>query len=374
MKVLLCSPYLQTPGIISGGINMWANNILHYCSSIKSEVEIIPISFDRHNHVSDMTKLICRMYLGLKELSSAIKETKKQINKRHFDVIHICTSASISLTKDIVLLKAAKKRGIKSIIHFHFGRIPDLVIKNNWEWKLINKCLSLANTAITMDMKSFSALQNNGFKNVVYCPNPLSLNIIEEIESIKEYIRIPRRLLYVGHVYPSKGVYELVNACKDLDNIELHIVGKVEANIKKELEDIASNKNNGLWIKFHGEIPHCEVILEMMRSSIFVFPSYTEGFPNVILESMACACPIITTPVGAIPEMLDVKNPAFCGKLIPTKNIEELKNAIRYYLTNFDEALAMGLRAQKRVKEKYSIYVVWNQLIDIWSQTAATKT
>lgn len=374
MKVLLCSPYLQTSEVISGGINIWAYNLLSYSSSIESSVKIFPVSFDRRNHISDSTKLLRRMVLGLKEHFSAIKETIKEMDKQHFDVVHICTSASLSLIKDIVLLKVAQNRGIKSVIHFHFGRIPDLMATNNWEWKLIKKCLSLATIAVTMDMKSYSALQNSGFKNVFYCPNPLSSAVIKQIEAEEgKYDRISKRLLYVGHVYPSKGVYELVKACKDLDNIELHIVGRAEPNIKKELEDIAQSKNNGQWIKFHGEIPHDEVLREMMKASIFVLPSYTEGFPNVILESMACACAIIATPVGAVPEMLDVENHTYCGKLVETKNIEQLKNAIQYYLININEALAMGLRAQKRVKEKYSINFVWKQMVHIWDQTVRIK-
>ena len=40
------------------------------------------------------------------------------------------------------------------------------------------------------------------------------------------------------------------------------------------------------------------------QADLFVFPSYSEGFPNVILESMAAGCAIVTTNVGAIPQML----------------------------------------------------------------------
>lgn len=367
MKVLLCTPYLQTPGIIPGGINMWAHNLLCFRSKIVSDVDVMPISFDRKNYVNVDTNIFKRMYLGMKEISSAIKNVKKELDKQHFDVIHICTSASISLIKDIVLLYVARRKKVSSVIHFHFGRIPQLLEKNNWEWKLIKKILSLATMTITMDMQSYNALQAKGYKNVVYCPNPLSLAIMNQIEVEKgKFERIPGRLLFVGHVLSTKGVYELLEACKSLNNIELHIIGKAEENVKKDLVKIAKVKDDGQWLKFRGEIPHDEVLREMMKASIFVFPSYTEGFPNVILEAMACGCPIVTTSVGAIPEILDIANGNDFGICVDPKDVNAIKDAVKTFLFDSDYALQTGRNGVKRVNELYAVTKIWDQLVEIW--------
>ena len=335
MKVLLCSPYLQSSEIVSGGINIWANNLLSYRSTISSDVELIPVSFDRKSYISASTSIINRFFLGVKDLTSSVVTAKKRMSNHDIDVIHICTSASYSLTKDIALLRAAKKSGVRSIIHFHFGRIPELITKNNWEWKLISKCLNLTSCAITMDLKSYNALRNKGYNNVVYCPNPLSLSIIEQIKAkIQSINRMDRRVLFVGHVIPTKGVYELVQACKDINNIELHIVGRAEECITEELLSIAHNKIECEWLKFRGEISHAEVLQEMMKSSVFVLPSYTEGFPNVILEAMACGCPIVSTAVGAIPEMLDINNGPNYGICVEPQDVNALRNSINVFLNN----------------------------------------
>lgn len=55
------------------------------------------------------------------------------------DVMHLCTSASLGLLKDFLLLRLASHKNIKKVLHLHFGRVPDLVKKNNWEWKLCRK-------------------------------------------------------------------------------------------------------------------------------------------------------------------------------------------------------------------------------------------
>lgn len=367
MKVLLCSPYLQLPDIASGGINKWGNNLLTYSSAIESEVKITPVSFDRRTFVSVDSNVFKRIFWGLKEYKKAIDETQKRMKQEHFDVMHICTSASISLTKDILLLKTAKKQGVKSCIHFHFGRIPELAAKKNWEWKLICNVVKLADTVITMDMKSYETLLSCGFENVTYCPNPLSLSIINQIENTKsEIVRIPNKLLFVGHVLPSKGVYELVKACKRFNGIELHIIGKVDDSVKTDLGNIAKEKDGGNWLLFRGEMSHNEVIRELQSSSLFAFPSYTEGFPNVILEAMACECPIVTTTVGAIPEMLNIANDENCGICVPPQDTDAFAEGLKMLLENPIKAKKNAENAFSRVHKLYAMPKVWDQLVSIW--------
>lgn len=366
MKVVLCSPFLKGEDIVSGGINMWARHIIDYHKSIESDIEISPISFDRRVYIGGGINPIKRIYLGCKELSKSVRDAIKTMRTGNVDIIHICTSASLSLVKDFILLKYAKRIGIKSIVHFHFGRIPMIIGSNNWEGRLLKKICRLATKVIAMDKKSQTTLQNAGFINIEYCPNPLSMSIIHHIQ--KEEINIPKfcnKLLFVGHVIPTKGVYELVQACNTIDGIELHIVGRVDSNVKSELLQIASNKINGQWLNICDEVSHELVINEMMSSSIFILPSYTEGFPNVILEAMACGCPIIATKVGAIPEMLDIDNNP-CGIGINPQSPEEIYDAITLLQKNEDMRQQLGNKARERVNELYAMPKVWQQLVNIW--------
>jgi glycosyltransferase involved in cell wall biosynthesis len=240
-------------------------------------------------------------------------------------------------------------------------------LKKNWEWKLLCKVITLSDTTIVLDKTSYNTLHNAGFNNVVLLPNPVAPRVTELIERAGNVERKERTLLFAGHVIPTKGVYELVEACKQIPNIKLRLIGNIADNIRQDLQN---NTGNAPWLDIADECAYEKTITEMLSCDIFVLPTYTEGFPNVILESMACGCAIVTTPVGAIPEMLEEENGKRYGILVAQKNAEELKNGIERLLN--DKLLKEECRynAKRRVNERYNIDAVWSQMLTIWRETA----
>ncbi len=364
MRVLLCSPYNAGSGYEQGGIVVWANNLMGYYRTLGSDVLVEVVPFNRK--VREGGSLSRRIWGGLVDYRKAIKVMTKQL-EGGYDVLHLCTSAQLSLTKDCIVLVKAKLKGVRTVVHLHFGRVPELVQKRNWEWRLLRMVMKLADSVVTMDLKSYGALRNMGYNNIHYLPNPLSQEIIRQItDEASSVERVERKVCFVGHVIPSKGVFEMVEACKQIDNIKLHVIGKVALEVRLRMEGIASD---GDWLVFGGEVSHQEVIREMLSSSIFVLPSYTEGFPNVILESMACGCAIVATTVGAIPEMLDINVDEPCGLCSEPKDVYNLHKNIKYFLDNPTDARRFAERAEKRVNEYYAMPIIWEQLIKIWNNS-----
>ncbi len=372
MRVLLCTPYLQDPNIIYGGINIWGRNVLSYYQQTRSDVTIDAVSFDRRFDVKEDSTVVQRAMWGIKDYRSSIKNAIRKLDSQGpYDVLHLCTSAQLGLFKDYLVIKKAHSRSVKVVLHLHFGRTPDLLKKNNWEGKLLKRVLKMSDAIVSIDSETYSALRNNDYNASFYLPNPLSLPIINQIEGQKAKIsHYPNKILYVGHVIPSKGVFELVEACNGIDGIELHIVGSVTGDVSELLKNKAVNKNNESWLKIRGGIPHDEVINEMLSCGVFVLPSYTEGFPNVILEAMACGCPIVSTFVGAIPEMLGTNTEEPCGICCLPKDVLSLQKSIRRLLDNPTEASIYAERAVERVNEMYAMPKVWEQLTSIWKSVS----
>lgn len=367
LKVLFCSPHLSSEDVVKGGINTWGRYIIGYAAEDgKSDAELIPISFDRHISSSEGKTILGRIYTGVKAYRVPIKDAISSMKDSNSDVIHLCTSAGFGLLRDLILLRKAKQLGIKSVVHFHFGRIPELKQQNNWEWKLICKAIKLCDLVVVMNRPSEKTLLEVGFTNVKYLPNPLPMNVLKRIDELKKnYKRVPHRLLYAGHVIKTKGVYELVEACAQIPDIELRIVGKCLPDVESELKAIASAKNQGEWLNIVGEVDHERVLTELLQADLFVFPSYTEGFPNVILEAMACECPIVSSDVGAIPEMLDIEGNS-CGICFKPRSESQVLNSIALIIDDDRIKANLVSNALTRLNAEYTMHKVWSELVNIW--------
>ena len=358
MKILLISPY---SGIV-GGISIWTKNILSYMD-ICNDVEVELCDFSRKQTGQMISNPIKKWASAVIDYLHLTNQAKKIIANFDGEAIHICSSASLLLIRDILLLKSAKRKGLKTFVHFHFGRIPELFQKNNWECKLLKRVVKLADNIIVMDSQSYNVLQSHGYTNISLLPNPLSKET-EELAERNQSIRQKGLVLFVGHCIPTKGVFELVEACKEIPEIKLRMVGAISEDIKVKLIDIAGPKHE--WLEIVGQVSHEDIIKQMNVCDIFVLPTYTEGFPNVILESMACGCPIIASAVGAIPEMLKKEDNKEYGILIPPKNINSLKDAINKLLCDDTLKSECGNNAKDRVLQRYNINAVCQQMIKIW--------
>ncbi|MBR5841889.1 MAG: glycosyltransferase family 4 protein [Bacteroidaceae bacterium] len=364
-RILYCTPFDLSTG---SGIARCSSHIFEYykkCGADDVYLEILPM--DRKFYVGGGNSFFKRVYSGASEYLRIINELKKKIKKKHYDVVHIASSASLSLFKDYLCVRILCKMNIPSIIHFHFGRIPEVIVKNGWEWTILKIVARYATRLIVIDQLSYEALLQQEIYNVEYLPNPLS-SVTEKL--VCQYSTLSRSenvVLFVGHIVKTKGIYELIEACGEIPNIKLRILGMGCSAIVNELQSFASEYNADDWVEFAGNLSAEDVIKEMCTCAVFALPTYTEGFPNVILESMACGCPIVTTNVGAIPEMLDCKNGDYCGICVAPRDVKGLRNAILRMLADLNYAKSCGISAALRVREMYSMPVVWNRMCEVWN-------
>lgn len=364
MKILLCAP-LYAEG--ASGITKWYHHMMDYFNQelTNKEIEIDSYS-DTNKGVTEHLNLVLRLIKGYQTYVPFLRGLSKVLSKKQYDVVQICTSGSLSLIKDYFTIRIAHKHSTKVLVHFHYGRTPEILQKKGWERSLLLKVVEKADGIITIDKSSLKALQQKGFNNIYYLPNPLAPSVEEIINNHSNVERIRKQLLFVGHHVCTKGVEELIQACTSIQGIKLIMIGTVNDEYKQHLYDLAGD-NHDEWLDIKGEVPYTVVLQEMAKCEVFVLPTYTEGFPNVIIESMAFGCPIVTTPVGAIPDMLNIYSNEPCGLCVPPKDVGALRTAILNMLD--DEYFAKGCanRAYNRVRDLFTVDKVWQQLFSIWN-------
>lgn len=367
MKILLCTPYIISPDVVSSGIGTWARNIMAYNRVTGNTIDIVPVSFDRHTHIEEYTVGgFRRYYSGIKEVGKCVIKAIRKIKIEKPDVIHICTSGNLGFIKDIILAKAARRRGIRSIVHLHFGRVPNIVKEKGFEFHLLKKLLSITDMVVLIDGKSYQTLVNLQYKNIAYIPNPISDTFLQEVQKQEDAItRNYKTAIFVGHVILTKGVTELVEGCCKVSGLTLRIIGKCADDMKEKLTSLASKREGGKWMNIVGEIPYTQVIKEMLQADAFLFPSYTEAFPNAILEAMACGCPIASSNVGAIPEILDCDG-ITAGICYNPESVEEIVNAANTLYADDTYRTLLAEKAKRKVYSTYTTEKIWPQLTTIW--------
>src|SRR5690606_9755598 len=105
-------------------------------------------------------------------------------------------------------------------------------------------------------------------------------------------------------------------------------------------------------------------------SSILVLPSYTEGFPNVLLEALAVGCPVVSTSVGAIPDI--VSETLKTGLIVEPRDINALRDALFKLLDDHELRKEYGRAGQEYVFEHYSTEVIYKKHLDLWNRLIRT--
>lgn len=161
--------------------------------------------------------------------------------------------------------------------------------------------------------------------------DPEDKYIIKEAEKIRKNGIFT--FIFIGRLVGDKGINELVVAFKRLNkalpSTRLILVGPEEHNLDPLRPDTLEEIERNEAIEAVGK--KSDVRPWLLASDAFVFPSYREGFPNVVIESGAMGLPSIVTDINGSREIIiDGEN----GVIIPTKDSDALYNAMKSFVEN----------------------------------------
>ncbi len=195
----------------------------------------------------------------------------------------------------------------------------------------------------------------------------------EDRMDIRKEIGIPVDdfvFVFVGRLVKEKGINELVNAFIDLNkdkkDISLLLVGPFEQELDPVDKSVFEN------IESHSKIfttgYQIDVRPYLAVSDVLTFPSYREGFPNVVLQANAMNLPAIVTDINGCNEIIESE---VNGLIIPVKSKEALENAMLRLIEVETLTLNLAKNARKHIKENYERKAFWNILLKEYKELEA---
>lgn len=219
-----------------------------------------------------------------------------------YDVVYLHISQPITIMRKRPFLELAKRFGKKIIVHFHgYETISTIEGKDADAYKVF---FDSADVIIVLSKwwkdKLVEILGINEDKiKILYNPCP------PKIESLSKYIEEKRNyILYAGTVNKRKGYGDLIKAFANVSNNfpdwKVVFAGNGEIEEGKQLARDLGIEDK---VEFVGWVSGKEKEKIFREAKVFCLPSYAEGFSMAVLDAWSFGLPVITTPVGGIPDI-----------------------------------------------------------------------
>jgi len=344
-NILLVGPHIDS----QGGIVSVLKNYLGYENN-----KLFRFSLHSVKKKTDDKKINKLIYI----FPSLIIFIYKLITKK-IDIVHLHPSEYFGLYRYIPFIYITKLMRKPILLHMHACKFDvfynDL---NKTKQKIVRSTLNTSDGIICLS-KSWADVYNKLSQRKTYIINNTVPKLLKNPYDMKSKV-----ITFMGFIGSRKGVFDLLEAIKDLNgtyDYHLEICGSGE-EVKLKNKIIENNLQS--VTTFHGWIGSKEKDIILRRTSIFILPSYDEGFPMVLLEAMSYGIPVISTPVGGIPELVEKEN----GFLIKPGDIYSLKEKIQFLLEHSNIREQISINNYNTINQKFSMDYTFNRLEMIYDE------
>jgi glycosyltransferase involved in cell wall biosynthesis len=272
------------------------------------------------------------------------------------DIVHLNTSLDQkAYWRDLVYLLIARLMGRKVLYQTHGGALPQNFFPRSRFLTWVLRRTLLASHAVSVlsseELKAYRAFDPR--INVHLVPNAI------EVDDLIDAPRTPNRndplrLVYVGRLVATKGLFEVVEALKLLKSHGVRFSMQIAGGGPDEavLREAVSKAGLEREVIFLGPVFGDAKHRLWLKSDVFVFPTWhKEGLPYAILEAMAAGCVSVTCPVAAIP---DVMQDGIHGVFVPPKNPSMLADALARLDSDREAITCMAQAGRDRIKVHYT--------------------
>jgi glycosyltransferase involved in cell wall biosynthesis len=288
-------------------------------------------------------------------------------------LMHIPVNSFWAFWKNAAFILMAKAAGMKVVAHLHGGAFhkfyrgnPPLV------QLLISRIMRSADVIVALSnwWKSFLLEEVvDTTRNVTVIPNSVDLMFADIVGSASYGAeRDAHLVLFVGAIGHHKGVFDILQAVplvvERQPNAYFVFVGTEQAlGEQAQVQKACSEANLGSAVRFLGQVTGQAKLDVFLKASIFILPSYGEGLPYALLEAMGSGLPVISTPVGAIPELVKEGRNGF---LIQPGDYRALADRISRLLEDRSLRSRMSEANRETIEQHYMPQVAMSRFDEVY--------
>lgn len=296
------------------------------------------------------------------------------------DLVHINTALNpLSLCRDILLGIACRIVGKTCIIHFHGGKFFSFPTSIFFHFVLKVYTFCFHHFIVLSELEKRCLIEKFGFteSTIFILPNCVDCKILEKHELNKNNSVL--QIVFMGRIEKEKGIYELLTALEELKKQQIgfkFILCGTGTHQKNVIE--YANKMYTKCFEYRGIVTGEQKWETFASSDVFVLPSYYEGLPVALLESMMMGCIPIVTNVGSI---LEIVSDQANGFVVPLYKSEMIAKYVKDLSEDQILRHTMQQKAQDTILSQYcyddyinSLEKIYQQLIGINQDVIDAKT
>lgn len=228
----------------------------------------------------------------------------------------------------------------------------------------------IANRVTSKPLQVLANGNVNGIDTAFFNPDVISKNQQQKLKDELQITNADFVFIFVGRLVGDKGINELVQAFSKLcsssngfENTKLLLVGPFETDLDpllpETLEQLESNENI-ISVGFQNDVrPYFAI------SHVLVFPSYREGFPNVVMQAGAMGLPAIVTDINGCNEIIVQNNN---GIIIPEKNTSAIFDAMKMLRSNPELYFQLKNNSRQMITTRYEQQMVWEAILKAYQK------
>lgn len=278
------------------------------------------------------------------------------------DIVHIHsplpplikTSLPVMITVHTPMLTDYRHVKVRSIFSI-FSKISARFVSYPLELKLIHSSdvVTAVSKSVAQELKE-------------YCLNPDAVTVVDN--GVDEKFFYPKKeksengkkyAMFVGRMDREKGLFDLVECGRYVCNERSDVFFIVAGN-GRDLDKLRhKTKRIGIQNRFIflGQVDKDVLVKLYQNATLFVFPSYHEGLPGVVLEAMSCGLPIIATDVRGNRDLISTGEN---GILVPSRSPRKIADAITTLIDDETLRKKLGKNARETIEDRYT----WNAVSD----------